>query len=203
MKKALALISSFAIITVAPNGKILEQVLGDSTLQVKSVAEGVAVANGKIELSNAGTINTKEDLVEVEARGNSNDLKIAASGNEFNIGENGIVASTAFPITIDPVKNELSVTTSSGERVVTVLPYEAALVVKRGKFIDDINSNQITLSEDSKGELQYLIKGERNINLFNLATIKADVSSNVSASTGEILKLDEPQWLRLFGFLFS
>ncbi len=96
MKKALALISSFAFITITPSGKIVERVLGDSTLQVKSST--VAYADGKIQVQ-------KGDLVEVEARANTNDLKIGGSDNKFTIEENGIIATTQFPITIDANKN--------------------------------------------------------------------------------------------------
>ncbi len=194
MKKALALISSFAFITITPSGKIIERVLGDSTLQVKSST--VAYADGKIQVQ-------KGDFVEVEARANTNDLKIGGSDNKFTIEENGIIATTQFPITIDANKNILSVTTNSGTRTIAILPYEAATVLMHSKLINKITGNQINLSENSNGELQYSISGSRNINLFNVATITANVNSTVSATNGDVIKVDEPQWLKFFGFLFS
>ena len=194
MKKVLALISSFAFITITPSGKIVERVLGDSTLQVKSST--VAYADGKIEVQ-------KGDFVEVEARANTNDLKIGGSDNKFTIEENGIIATTQFPITIDANKNILSVTTNSGTRTIAILPYEAATVLMHSKLINKITGNQINLSENSNGELQYSISGSRNINLFNVATITANVNSTVSATNGDVIKVDEPQWLKFFGFLFS
>ena len=194
MKKALALISSFAFITITPSGKIVERVLGDSTLQVKSST--VAYADGKIQVQ-------KGDLVEVEARANTNDLKIGGSDNKFTIEENGIIATTQFPITIDANKNTLSVTTNSGTRTIAILPYEAATVLMHSKLINKITGNQINLSENSNGELQYSISGSRNINLFNVATITANINSTVSATNGDVIKVDEPQWLKFFGFLFS
>jgi hypothetical protein len=206
VKKIIALISSFAFITVTPNGKIISQVLGDSTLKVKSVAQNLAPANslislnnlgGKIELNNTDVTSLKEDLVEVESRGNVNDLKIRANGNNFSIEEQDVIANTQFPITIDPTKAELSVSTDTGMRLVSVLPFEATQVLLRGKKIDKLSSNEISLNEDNKGQLQYAITGVKNINIFNFATVKANVNSKVSATTGEILKIDEPQWLKV------
>ncbi len=192
---------SAALVTVNPKGQVIWQVLGDSTIQVKSVAENLTSTNsqislnntnGKIELNNIDVTNFKDSLVEVQARGEANDLKIGTNGNAFNIEENGIIAETKFPITIDPIKNELSVTTTSGSRLVSVLPYEAILSLTRAKFINKVNSNKIDLTENVTGELQYQIGGKRDINILN-----------VPASTGEVLKVDEPTWLKVFGFLFS
>ena len=183
-----------AMLIVQPDGTVVSKVLGDSTLQVKSTSGEIAYTNGKIEVQ-------KGDTVEVAARANSNDLKIGTNGNQFTIEENGIVANTSFPITIDPVKNELTVTTNSGSRLLSILPFEATVVLTRGKFIDNIKDNQISLSEDSNGLLQYSINGVRNINIFNVAKVSGDVSSNVSASNGEIIKVNEPVWLRLLGVI--
>ncbi len=203
MKKTLAFISTFALITITPNGKIVQRVLGDSTFEVKKIAENITFSDGKIELNNANTTNSKEDLVEVEARANTNDLKIGSSQNKFTIEENNVIAVTDFPITIDAAKNTLSVTTKTGTRLLTILPYEATVSLTRAKLIDNLKGNQIDLSENPNGSLEYLINGNKNINLFNIATITANVNSTVSATTGEVLKIDEPQWLKLFGFIWQ
>jgi len=204
--------SKAAMVTIKPDGYVEWQVLGDSTLEVKSVAKNLATANsqislnntnGKIELNNVDVTNLKEDLVDVQARANTSDLKIGSSGNDFTIEENGITANTSFPITIDPVKNELSVTTSSGSRLISVLPYEGSLSVIRAKLIDKVIDNKVTLNENSDGLLQYSVNGTKNINLFNVASITVNINSTVSATTGTILKVDEPQWLRVFGFIWQ
>ncbi len=194
---------SAALVTVNSKGQIVWQVLGDSTIKVKSIAENITVANGKIELTTPNVTNSKEDLVEVEARADTNNLKISSVDNKFSIEENGITAQTQFPIIIDADKNTLSVTTKSGTRLISILPYEASTLLMRAKLINKVTNNAINLSENEGGQLQYLVSGVKNINLFNVATITANVNSTVSATSGEILKIDEPQWLKFFGFLFS
>ncbi len=216
-----------ALITVNQKGEIVWQVLGDESspeipkppqIKVKSIAENVAVpnseislvtTNGKVQLNvtnangtqNIDVTNLKENLIEIEARGNTNNLKIGESDGQFVIEENGVIAKTSFPITIDPIKNELSVKTNSGSRLISILPYEAVVALQRAKIMD--KSGDVSLGENSNGELQYSINGQKEVSLFNLATIKADIKSVVSASNGEIVKTDEPQWLKVFGFLFS
>jgi hypothetical protein len=218
-----------AIVTVNPQGQVVWQVLGDETnlavpapqqIQVKTVAQAttpspnsqISLTNtdGKITLNvqngsndqNIDVTNIKDNIIELQARPNTNDITISNTAGQFTIQENGVKAQTSFPITVDPAKNELSVTTPSGNRLLSVLPYEAVLGLIRAKTIDN-TPNTISINENSKGELQYEIKGTRKINLFNVATITADVSSNVSASNGEVLNVTEPQWLKFFGFLFS
>lgn len=199
-----------ALITVNPQGKIIWQVLGDSTIEVKKVAQNtnesqIALTNdnGTTKLNGIDVSNFKDTLIELEARPDSSDLKISGSNGTFSIEENGVTAQTQFPITIDAAKNELSVTTATGDRVIAILPYEAVQSLMRANYINKVNQNQINLDESSKGELQYKVDGIKNINLFNIANIDAKVSSNVSATTGEILKLDQPQWLKFFGFVFN
>ena len=198
------------MLTVTPNGQVISQVLGDSTISVESVANNTAPANseislnnvnGKFELNNIDVTNLKEDLVDVQARGNTNELKIGTNGNMFTIEENGITANTNFPITIDPIKNELTLSTNSGSRILSVLPFEAVSLMTKGKFMDTVKNNEISLAEDGSGELQYSISGVKNINILNLAKLSGNVNSTVSATSCDIIKVDESEWLKLLGVI--
>jgi len=210
VKKVFPLFAAFLVIN--SSGAPIWQVLGYE-IGVKSIAQNVVPANnsqiyldsenGKTLLNGMDVSNLKEDLVQIQARGNVNEIKIGQDNGKFVLSENGISANMNYPITIDPAKNQLLVTTSSGNRVLAILPYEAVLSLMRARLIDNVSDNKISLSENSNGELQYLISGVKNVNLFNVATLRADINSSVSATNAEILKLDEPQWLKFFGFLFK
>jgi hypothetical protein len=201
-----------SLVTINPKGEVIWQVLGDSTLKVNSVAGSSSITNseislnnnnGKVELNGMDVTNSKETLINVESRPNSNNLKIRQDGGKFNIEENGITANTSFPISINPAKNELSVTTNSGTRVLAVLPYEATLSLMRAKLIDKVTQNKINLDESPDGVLEYEIDGTKNVNLFNVISINANVNSVVSAVSGVVIKVDEPQWLKFLGFLWK
>lgn len=200
-----------SLVSVDSQGKVTWQILGYE-IGVKSVTNDLASAgslillkreNGKVVLNGVDVTSMNDNLVEISARGDTNDVKIAQADGVFDIEENGIKARTVFPLTVDPVKNELSVTTPSGERVISILPYEATLALIRARIMDKVDDNQISLTESGDGKLLYEVDGVRNINLFNIAKVDVKISSNISASNGEILKVDEPQWFRIFGFLFN
>lgn len=210
-----------AFININSKGEIIWRVLGvdseipfvpPSDIKIKSVGENKNVQNSQVALNNENgriilngidVTNFKDTLIEIEARGDANDIKISQVDGRFVFEEKGVSANTDFPITIDPVKNELKLKTASGERIIKVWPYEAVLSLKRAKLVDKIKDNKITLSENSKGELQYLITGEKSVNIFNVATVSAPIDSSVSVSNGEVLKMNEPYWLKFFGFLFK
>lgn len=222
MKKAVILVFVFlylgifvspvsaAFVNINSQGEVTWQILGYE-IGVKSVALSeignsqiaLTTDNGKIVLNGVDVTNMKGDLVDISARGDTNDIKIGQDNGQFVLSENGINAKTAFPITIDPIKNQLTLSTNSGQRILSILPYKAAISLIRAKMIDNVDDNKMDLVESSDGQLQYVINGTKIINLFNVAKIDAKVTSTVSATDGKIVKVDEPQWLKFFGFLFT
>lgn len=200
-----------SLVTIDPAGHVTWQILGYE-IGVKKVVDEAASnnstialnnVNGRIVLNGVDVTNLNENLIEIQARGDSNEIKIGQEGGQFTLTENNIKATTNFPITVDPAKNQLLVTTSSGMRLLTILPDEAVQSLIRARIIDKVENNRISISENSDGVLMYQIDGVKNINLFNIAKIDTKISSSVSASNGEIQKIDEPQWLKFLGFLFT
>jgi hypothetical protein len=52
-------------------------------------------------------------------------------------------------------------------------------------------------------KLAYEIAGDRIVNLFNIYKYAVPVKVQVSASTGEIISIDQPTWLKVVSFLFA
>jgi len=120
------------------------------------------------------------------------------------IEEEGTMALTDFPIKIDPKRAELSVATSTGQRILPFLPKEAFEAALRARVISKLKSGEtMQLTEGEQGKLAYQIPGERTLNFLNLFELDIPVSTSVSALTGEILSIDQPAWLRILGFVFS
>lgn len=157
----------------------------------------------KFYLNDLDVTDFGDDLVEIEERGEVNRLVIGIDGSSFTIEQNGVVAATEFPITIDPKRNELALKTESGSVFLSVLPIEAAESALRSRFISRLADNKVTLTERTFGILSYTIGGEKVLNVFNLFDYKIPVTAHVSASTGEILSIDGPEWFKIFSFLFS
>ena len=192
-----------------------------SEIIVKSLAAGTPGANSLVSLLREGdrvTLSVKEgqeeksldvtqlggEIIEIEERPSTRRVKIGVLGGKFLIEEEGTIALTDFPIKIDPQRAELSVATSTGQRILPFLPKEAFEVALRAKVISKVKSGEtMQLTEGNQGELAYQIPGEKTLNLLNLFEINIPVSTSISALTGEVLSVDQPAWLRVLGFMFS
>ena len=166
--------------------------------------------NGNISLSidssegsrSLDVTNWQEDLIEVEERGETKKLTIRIIDGEFSIEQKGISVATSYPINIDPKRNEISVQTPSGTRFLSVLPIEAAKSALRAKVITRF-TGKASLVEGDRGELVYVLSGEKVLNLFNLLDYPVEVEASVSVLTGEIVHVEQPPWLIVLSFLFS
>lgn len=147
--------------------------------------------------------NWQDDLIEIEERGETKKLVIRIIDGEFSIEQKGISVVTSYPINIDPEKNEISVQTPSGARFLSILPIEAAESALRAKVITRFTGEKASLVEGDRGELVYVLRGEKVLNLFNLLDYPVEVEASVSVLTGEIVHVEQPPWLIVLSFLFS
>ena len=220
-----------SLIVVDKEGEIVWKVLSSNDslslgipqrdyLEVKDITAGVISADAKVSLTKKDgkislTIVTEQgeksldvsdwqdELIEIEERGEAQRLVIGILGDKFSLRQKGVLAVTEFPINIDPALAELSLSTPSGRRYLTLLPLEAVETALRAKVINRLPQGEnLQITEETGGELAYLITGERVINLFNFFEYVVPVRTKVSALTGEILSVEQPTWLRIFGFLF-
>jgi hypothetical protein len=218
-------VSQAALITIDKNGQVILKVLSSEDqlalsiperkeIEVSKVATEPALDNSSIALSKEdGKVYLKvgdkqldvtdwnEDLVEIEERVDSNRIEIAVKDGEFVIMQDGLSAKTSFPINVEPVENKLSVETASGETYLTVFPIEAAESALRSKYVTRLPDKEIGMSEKETGILTYAVDGEREIEMLKFMDYAVPVTVYVSASTGEIVSVDQPTWLRVFGFL--
>ena len=94
--------------------------------------------------------NWDEDLVEVEERPETQKVKIGIKEGIFSITQKGIVALTEFPIIIDSKTAQLSVETPTGNRYLSIFPYDAVEAVLRAKFISRISDNEKSCPRNKK-----------------------------------------------------
>lgn len=182
-----------------------------NSLEVKEVAgetdedQRIAIRrqDGKIYLNELDVTTWPEALVEIEERGDTQKARIGVEGEQFTIEQNGIKALTDYPITVDPRANELSLTTPSGGIFLSVLPLEAVESALRSRFLNRLPEKKIYLQEEEVGTLAYIINGEKVLDVLGVVEYSIPVTAQISASTGEVLNVDGPEWFKIFGFLFS
>lgn len=221
---------SASLIRIDPKGNVILSVLGDNTslalevprpseLRVKELAvSNVPSEDARVSLKNSGgsvkvivTTDGKErelevnsedgSLVQVEERPEVQKIEIGISGDKFKLTQGGVIALTSFPINIDGESAHISVSTETGERFLSILPKEAVASALRSKSVSSIQHLGVEILENER-ELQYSVSGTKALNFFDVYAYEVPVKTYVSASTGEILKKEQPVWLSVVDFLF-
>lgn len=224
--------ASAAIVTVDKDGEVVWNVLSSSreialtvprpsSIEITEVVDqDVRVSDARLSLSKENdkvslkliegsqqreldVTHISEDIVEIEERGEVSKVVIGISGDQFTISQNNVTAKTHYPISVDPQNAEISVKTPSGSKYISILPADAVLSSLRSKVISVLQTdNTLTLTEKEGKELLYVISGQKNINVIEMIKFAVPVTAEVSASTGEIVFVEQPTWLKIFGFLF-
>lgn len=211
-----------ALVVVDKNGEVTVNVLSSESSLALSVANPVnldikqtvekGLENVRISLKRDGenvkliaedreldVTKWRDDVVTLEERQGVHKVEISLKENAFAIKQNDLVAETNYPINIDPKENKITLETETGEKFLAVLPYDAAMSTLRAKVLTSVNKN-MRITEEEK-DLSYAIEGERVINFFNIYELSIPVKTKVSASTGELLFVDQPVWLNILGYL--
>lgn len=145
--------------------------------------------------------NWKSDIIEIEERPEVQKVKISMADGKFSLNQKGISALTSSMITIDSRSAELSIKTESGNKYLSILPYDAVQTLLKTKVVSEITDNKIDIVEEN-GSLAYKILGNKVINFFDIYYYRIPVSSFISASSGEVLKIDSPTFYKYLTFLF-
>ncbi len=97
---------------------------------------------------------------------------------------------------IKVVENKLLIENSEGQySEVKIMPETAS--EKAIEKLGNVQNVQIELKQtgtDSSTKSVYMVKGEKEVKIFGLFKIKMAVSSEVSAETGEVVKIQKPWW---------
>lgn len=212
-----------SLLTITKDGKVVSNVLSltdglslsipeTDRFKIIDVSEGSG--NEKIYLSKNDGIaylalgeegerfdvtGIKEDIVQIEERGDVKTLRIIFQDGNFVLSQDGFNVVTEKPIEIDPKSGKIMIETSSGKVFLGVLPLDAATTVLRSKNITKLKS--ASLVDTDSGGVVYRFEGEKEVDLFKAFNYSVPVSADLSISTGEIVKIDQPIWLRVLSFL--
>ena len=193
------------------SGSTLKVVGG--TPEVKYTNANIALTKDKDKLSMSvlsssggkdfDITNYKDSVLEIEERPAVEKISIAIANGSFVISQGNINAQTDYQIQVDPKRGKLALETPTGYKFLSVLPKQAASLLLRSKLASNIlPENTVYILEDDKGNLYYDLTAEKVIPIFNVYNYQFNVRAKVSATTGEIISVDEPAWYRLFNFLF-
>jgi len=143
--------------------------------------------------------NVEEDIVEIEEREEIKRLRIILQDGSFVLSQDGFNVVAENPIEIDPKTGKIMVETNSGKVFLGVLPLDAATTILRSRSITKINDAY--LATDETGNVVYRFEGDKEVDLLKILNYSVPVITELSISTGEIIKVNQPIWLRILGFL--
>lgn len=153
----------------------------------------------------------EDEVFKIEERTEENQVRVRSLGNKFVISRAQTGAQTDFPVTVDLNTNELTITTPSGVKVVTILPDQAVANMLAANVIDQVRGlaftqdvrrvatgsaatlgNVISLTTTRQGVLVYEIPGVSNQRFLGFVPVEIQKTVVVSADTGELVKVNKP-----------
>ena len=220
-----------SILIIDKEGNVILNVLSEEnssqdssqkgSLRITSAPNEVKYADAKVSLNkekgkvflsvlspsggkNFDVTNYNDRILEIEERPAVEKLSISLSNGQFLISQGGVSAETYYQIEVDPKSARLALETPTGYKFLTILPRQAVDSLVRAKIATTFTSqNKVSIFEDTSGNLYYEIEARKVIPIFNIYDYDFPVKARVSATTGEIISIDEPTWLKFFGFLFT
>ncbi len=222
---------SASLAVIEPDGNVIVNVLGTetSTLEIPqseslTVTKTLSYApemhsqvslrreDGEVYLkvlSDSGeqTLDVGEyddEILEIEERPKLEKMTIAVSDGKFVIKQNELTAHTDYEITVDSENGRLLLDAPGGKQFLSISPREAVQTLFRAKTVSNLDyTSGISIIEDNNHVLTYRVQGEKLLNFFDFYYHPVEVTAYISALTGEITRVDQPQWLQFIGFLFS
>lgn len=173
----------------------------DGKLEIK----GEASDGSEIELG-------EQEVFKIEERLDKNTVKIATgSGNTFVFAKGTIGAQSQFPLSVDLVTNELTVSTPNGPKVVAILPDAAVQNMLAANVINRLSGptagasgsaalkgvGDIVKFEIKGGIPVYTISGISNQKVLGFIPVEIHENVVVSAQTGALVTKEETLLNRL------
>lgn len=145
--------------------------------------------------------NWRDSVIEIEEKEETKKVDVLLSDGKFLLKQSDLLVSFDFSLKLRPKEKELLVETPFGDKLLFVMPYDAALITLRSRALSKVKKDEPFELVEENRDLVYQIKGSKTLDFFGFYKSDFPVVVKVSASTGEIVFVDEPWWLRLASFL--
>lgn len=175
-------------VNLEQNGMHVELSTESGNIQIKAKNEN----NGtEIQLSQNALTTINEAL-------KKKDIEVStSSANGFTVTKGNSAIQTHFPLSINPITQQLTVTTPNSSKIVTVLPDQAVQNILSRGILDKINQistggtqsaniSNLVLTEYGSQPV-YQAQGSVDTKLFGFIPVSYDRTAYVSAFTGELV----------------
>jgi len=208
-----------SLVIITPGGEVYWQVLGESTYEITKIAD-IQSASDKTQVSlqnrqdsvvvtvtsetgssEAEIKNFEDNLVEIQAETAPQQVNIRKQGNNLVLQQQDVLASTNLSLTVDAERKKILVETKTGKQYLGRLPKEVLQTSILADYLTEESLSRLELSEDEDGQAVYLLSGEKQIKLLEIIEFSVPVELSISATTGKVLKVQQPLWLPFFDLI--
>ena len=133
----------------------------------------------------------EDDTLEIETEDGVVKVASGEAENELEVEHGGVKAKTEFPLSVDPVTKQLTVTTPGGVKNVSVLPEKALSVISELGLVDSATNASKLKMKFENGQLVYKIEGTKKKKLFGIIPFTVKQDAVVSAETGAMISKSE------------
>lgn len=147
----------------------------------------------EVKLETENTLNKLNQILNVK------DVEIGATADKkIKIKKGKVEAQTQLPLSINPTKQNLTITTSTGDKEVNVLPDQAVESILQTNLMNSIENEanetgivQKIVLKELNSEPVFEIKGVSNKKVLGFIPVAFAKTAFVSAQTGQIIKTDQ------------
>lgn len=140
------------------------------------------------------------------------DIEIATQEGSLDnliIRKDGVIAQTALPISVDPTTHELTVTTPAGSKTVAVLPDQAVNNLLANKILTTVATQtssqsgtvQTTQLTEVNNQPVFVVNGSLQQKVLGIIPVDLPKTALVSATNGQVIRVDESLLTRILGAL--
>lgn len=167
------------------NGQTEEKPLPTSLNFVERILN-IAVSGKKLLVGFTGNQGSQEVDEVLVKDGNNKNISVSGENGKILIREKLGEAATTLPILVKQAAGQILAQTPEGQKIISYTPQQAITEIEKAV---GINPSKIPVKLELKDDgvkLVYLIHQKKEQKLFGLIPISADITTTVSAQTGEV-----------------
>jgi len=176
--------------------------------------ESIEVSPGKENKKNGSLILEQKNGRTTEKQIPASKAPVATLQNvqlgnvSLSVNDNGTVSlvnggvriETVYPVVIDPQTKTVAIRTESGVSIISMFPSEILSQLSSADKPTVTDSIQLTNENNTP---MYTISGTQKRRFAGIFPVEAPFQTNVSATDGSVISIDEPWYFRNLSFLYS
>lgn len=187
----------------------LENELEHATTSARVAVATISNQNGELEIETKDATGASHKQrrsgrgpgsplkVKLVTKQGEQELEVEADNELTKLKVGSDIAETKFPISVNKETGQVFVQTGNGQKEIKILPDKASETAEAAGIISKIDSIELEHATENQNEVAFKVAGVKTGRLLGFIPVQAHVETEVDASTGSVLRVQQPLWLRL------